>query len=215
MLKTKKQGLFMVISGPSGAGKGTICKKLIEDNKNIWLSISMTTREKREGEIDGKDYFFVSKEEFETKIKNNAFLEYAKVHSNQYYGTLKDKVFDHLNNGEDVILEIDIQGALQIKNMYSEGLFIFIMPPTMKELKKRLIKRGTETKEKVLERFKKAYQEINELSKYNYVVVNDEVDVATKKIEAIMLAEKCRVDRIEEVDLYTNEEEIHESLVDK
>ena len=126
-----------------------------------------------------------------------------------------DKVFDHLNNGEDVILEIDIQGALQIKNMYSEGLFIFIMPPTMKELKKRLIKRGTETKEKVLERFKKAYQEINELSKYNYVVVNDEVELATKKIEAIMLAEKCRVDRIEEVDLYNSEEEIHESLVDK
>ena len=215
MLKTKKQGLFMVISGPSGAGKGTICKKLIEDNKNIWLSISMTTRGKREGEIDGKDYFFVSKEEFEDKINNNAFLEYAKVHSNQYYGTLKDKVFEHLNNGEDVILEIDIQGALQIKNMYSEGLFIFIMPPTMKELKKRLIKRGTETKEKVLERFKKAYQEINELSKYNYVVVNDEVELATKKIEAIMLAEKCRVDRIEEVDLYNSEEEIHESLVDK
>lgn len=215
MLKTKKQGLFMVISGPSGAGKGTICKKLIEDNKNIWLSVSMTTREKRIGEIDGKDYFFVTKEEFEDKIKNDAFLEYAKVHSNQYYGTLKDKVFEHLNNGEDVILEIDIQGALQIKNIYPQGLFIFIMPPTMNELKNRLIKRGTETEEKVLERFKKAYQEINELSKYNYVVVNDEVDIATKKIEAIMLAEKCRVDRIEDVDLYTNEEEIHESLIDK
>lgn len=215
MLKVKKQGLFMVISGPSGAGKGTICKKLIEDNPNIWLSVSMTTREKREGESDGKDYFFVTKESFEQKIKEQAFLEYATVHSNQYYGTPKDKVFEHLNNGEDVILEIDIQGALQIKKIYPQGLFIFVMPPTMDELKNRLIKRGTESKEKVLERFKTAYQEINELSKYNYVVINDEVDIATNKIEAIITAEKCRVDRIEEVDLYTSEEEIHESLIDK
>ena len=215
MLKTKKQGLFMVISGPSGAGKGTICKKLIEDNKNIWLSISMTTREKREGEIDGKDYFFVSKEEFETKIKNNAFLECAKVHSNQYYGTLKDKVFDHLNNGEDVILEIDIQGALKVKTQTDEAIYIFIMPPSMRELKTRLIKRGTETKEQIVKRFKDAYQEINEITKYNYVVINDNLKDAVKKVEAIIMAEKCRVDRIEDFDLNSEEELIHELLTDK
>lgn len=214
IIKTKEKGILIVISGPSGAGKGTICSRLLEDNKNIWLSTSMTTREPRGAEKNGKEYFFVSKEEFEEKIKRDEFLEYAIVHSNQYYGTPKDKINEKLNNGYDVILEIDIQGALKIQDKISEALFIFIMPPTMDVLKERLINRNTESEEKVLERFKTAYNEINEVTKYNYVVINDKIDIATKKVEAIIIAEKCRVDRIEEVDLNNNEEQIHESLID-
>lgn len=215
IIKTKEKGILIVISGPSGAGKGTICSKLLENNSNIWLSTSMTTREPRGNEVDGKEYFFVNKEEFEKRIKNNEFLEYAIVHNNQYYGTPKDKINEKLNNGFDVILEIDIQGALKIQEKINEALFIFIMPPTMKILKERLVNRKTESEEKVLERFKTAYNEINEVTKYNYVVINDELDLATKKVESIIIAEKCRVDRIEEVTLNNDEEQIHESLIDK
>ena len=215
MLKTKKQGLFMVISGPSGAGKGTICRELVKRNDNVKLSISMTTRLPREGEVDGINYYFVSKEEFEQRINDNKFLEYAIVHNEKYYGTPKDKVEEMLNDGKDVILEIDIQGALAINNLIPEAVFIFIMPPSMEILKERLINRNTETKEQILERFTKAYIEINEVSKYNYVVINDEVDEAVKKIEAILLSEKCRVDRIEDVDLNNKEELIHELIVNE
>ena len=215
ILKTKEKGLLIIISGPSGAGKGTICAELIKRNKNIWISTSMTTREPRGKEENGKEYFFVSKEEFEQRIKDDKFLEYAIVHNNQYYGTPKDKIEDKLNQGYDVILEIDIQGALKVKEKIAEAICIFIMPPSMNELKTRLINRHTETEEKVLERFKAAYNEINEVTKYNYVVVNDYVDVATKKVEGIILAEKCRVDRIEEVFLNNPEEKLHEELMDK
>lgn len=212
MIKKKETGLLVVISGPSGAGKGTICQKLISRNKNVNLSISMTTRNAREGEIDGVNYYFVSKEEFEKRIEEGKFLEYAIVHNEKYYGTPKDKVEEMLKQGKDVILEIDIQGALKINNLVKEAVFIFIMPPNMKILKERLIKRNTETKEQIIERFTKAYTEINEVSKYNYVVINDEVEEAVKKIEAILLSEKCRVDRIEDVDLNNKEEYIHELI---
>lgn len=215
IIKTKKKGLLIVVSGPSGAGKGTINGELLKRNNNIWMSTSMTTREPRGNEQNGKEYFFVSKEEFEERIKNNQFLEYAIVHSGKYYGTPKDKIYDKLNNGIDVILEIDIQGALEIQQKISDALFIFIMPPSMKILKERLTNRGTETEEKVLERFKTAYKEINEFTKYNYVVVNDEVEKAVDKVESIIKAEKCRVDRIEEVFLNSPEEKVHESLVEK
>lgn len=212
MIKEKETGLLVVISGPSGAGKGTICQKLISRNKNVSLSISMTTRNAREGEKDGVNYYFVSKEEFEKRIEEGKFLEYAIVHNEKYYGTPKDKVEEMLKQGKDVILEIDIQGALKINNLVKEAVFIFIMPPNMKILKERLIKRNTETKEQIIERFTKAYTEINEVSKYNYVVINDEVEEAVKKIEAILLSEKCRVDRIEDVDLNNKEEYIHELI---
>ena len=128
---------------------------------------------------------------------------------------LRVKIYDKLNSGIDVILEIDIQGALEIQQKISDALFIFIMPPSMRILKERLTNRGTESEEKVLERFKTAYKEINEFTKYNYVVVNDEVEKAVEKVEAIIKAEKCRVDRIEEVFLNNPEEKLHESLVDK
>jgi guanylate kinase len=175
----------------------------------------MTTRNPRGSEKDGIDYYFVTKKEFEKKISNGEFLEYAKVHGDNYYGTPKDKVEEALKNGEDIILEIDIQGALEVKEKMAEGIFIFIMPPSMKILKERLTNRGTESEDKVLERFKTAYKEINEYTKYNYVVVNDEVESAVEKVEAIIKAEKCRVDRIEEVFLNNPEEQLHESLVDK
>ena len=214
IIKTKSRGILIVVSGPSGAGKGTICSKLKERNNNIWLSTSMTTRSPRGEEKNGVEYFFVTKEEFEQKIKDDGFLEYAVVHSGQYYGTPKDKIADMLNKGKDVVLEIDIQGAIEIQNKISDALFIFIMPPSMQILKDRLIKRNTESEEKVLERFKTAYREINEVTKENYVVVNDEIEFATKKVEAIIMAEKCRVDRIEQVELNNTEEDIHESLVE-
>ncbi len=215
MVKEKKTGHIIVISGPSGAGKGTVVKKLLEKNKKMALSISMTTREPRNGEINGKDYFYVTKSEFLEQIDKGNFLEYANVYGTDYYGTPRDKVMEYINKGIDVILEIDINGALQVKEKNPETIFIFIMPPSMKELKKRLITRDTETPEKILNRFKTAYKEINEAKKYNYVVINDNVNKAVKRIEAILLAEKCRVDRIEDFDLNTEEELIHELLVEK
>jgi len=215
MIKSKNNGILIVVSGPSGAGKGTICSELLKINKNIWLSISMTSRDPRGTEENGKEYYFVTKEEFEKRISNDEFLEYAVVHNNKYYGTPKDKISDYLNKGIDVLLEIDIQGALKVKDKVPEALFVFIMPPSMKELKNRLIKRNTETEEKILERFKTAYKEINEYTKYNYVIVNDKVELAVNKLNSIITAEKCRIDRIEEIYLNTKEEKIHENLIDK
>lgn len=214
MIKKKIKGDLIIISGPSGCGKGTICKELIKNNDNLVISTSATTRSPRNGEVDGIDYYFITKKEFEEKIKNNEFLEFAKVHHDNYYGTLKNKVLDNINKGIDVILEIDIEGALQINTTMPEAIFIFIMPPSMRELKKRLIKRNTETKDQIIDRFKKAYQEINAASKYNYVIINDEISSAVNKIKSIIEAEKCRVDRIEDFDLNTKEELMHELLMD-
>lgn len=214
MIKTKKQGLLIVLSGPSGSGKNTVCDEVKKNNKNIWESISMTSRKPRKGEIDGQSYYFVTDEEFKKNIEDDNMLEYAKFAGN-YYGTPKKNIQKHLDNGEDVILVIEIQGALQIKQKVAQALFVFLLPPSMKELKRRLIDRNTESSSKVMERFERAYKEINELSKYNYVIVNDNVKDAAKKLESIILAERCRVDRIEEVFLDTLEEKIHETLVDK
>ena len=214
IIKTREKGNLIVISGPSGAGKGTIIDKLKEINDNFWLSISMTSRDIRSNDIPDETYFFVSKEEFEDRIKKGVFLEYAMYNGN-YYGTPKDKILDKLNEGVDVILEIEIQGALKVKEIIPDAIFIFILPPSMNELKKRLVSRGTDSKEKILSRFKRAYQEINEVTKYNYVVINDDVERAVNKVNAILLSERCRVDRIEEIYLNNMEEEIHELLVDK
>ena len=213
MIRTKKRGTLIVISAPSGAGKGTVISNLLEKENNLWLSVSATSRAPRTNDIEGETYYFYSKEEFENKIKEGYFLEYAEYAGN-YYGTPKKITEEKLNEGIDVILEIEIQGAMQIKNLIPESIFIFIMPPTLEELKRRLVGRNTDSKEKIIERFKIAYKEINEVSKYNYVVVNDEVNNAVRKIQAIIKAEKCRVDRIEEVLLSNEEEYIHELLVD-
>lgn len=214
IIKTKEVGNLVVISGPSGAGKGTIIKKLKDINDNFWLSISMTSRNIRSNDIPNETYFFVSREEFLDRISKDVFLEYAEYNGN-YYGTPKDKILDKLNEGKDVILEIEIQGALKIKELIPDAIFIFILPPSMDELRNRLVNRGTDSKDKILSRFKTAYQEINEVTKYNYVVINDDLDKAVNKVNAILLSERCRVDRIEEVYLNNMEEELHEILVDK
>lgn len=208
-----KKGVLLVISGPSGAGKGTICKALLEKHKEIYLSVSATTREPRNGEVEGVNYFFLKKEDFLQKVEEGDFLEHAEVYGN-YYGTPKSSVQKMIDEGRDVILEIDIQGALKVKENCEEGIFIFILPPSMEELKQRIIKRGSETPESLMRRFKSAYKEINYISKYNYAVVNDEVDTAVSKIEAIINAEKCRVDRMKNKILDSKEGIIHEQLYD-
>ena len=210
---TNNKGLLIVVSGPSGAGKGTICKALLEKHDDLFISVSATTRQPRAGEVDGVNYHFITKEDFIKRVEQKDFLEYAEVYGN-YYGTPKSKVEEMLNSGKNVILEIDIQGALKVKENFKEGVFIFILPPSMEELKQRIIKRGSETPESLMRRFKSAYQEINYISKYNYAVVNDIVDVAVSKIEGIITAEKCRVDRIKDTILDSKEGLIHKQLYD-
>lgn len=212
-MDNKGRGLLIVISGPSGAGKGTICKSFLKRNPEVAISVSATTRSPRAGEVEGINYYFMSKDDFKKKIQDNDFLEYAEVYDN-FYGTPKSNVEELLERGKDVILEIDIQGALKVKENTEEGVFIFILPPSMEELKARIIKRGSETPESLMKRFKSAYKEINFISRYNYAVVNDEVETAVEKLEAIINAEKCRVDRIKHSILDSKEGIIHEQLYD-
>ena len=212
MNKIKTHGQLIVISGPSGCGKDTVVKEVLKTNPNAWLSVSCTSRKPRPGEVNGKDYFFLSRDEFEKKIADRDLLEYAEYAEN-YYGTPKDIIVEKINQGIDVILVIEIQGALKIKEILKETIFVFILPPTIKELRRRLEERKTETKEVMMKRFKTAYKEINEVNKYNYVVINDVVEDAAKKVNAIIASEKCRVDRIEETFIFSLEEEIHELLI--
>lgn len=211
MLKVKKRGQLYVVSGPSGCGKDSIVQQLLQKRDDLWLSVSCTSRDMRPKEINGVDYFFVTAKEFEEKIKEGQFLEYAKYADN-YYGTPKDEIEKHLAQGQDVILVIEIQGALKIKTLLPDTIFIFILPPSMKELRKRLENRNTESKEKIDKRFRRAYEEINEVSNYNYVVINDNLEIAVNKVEAILISEKCRVDRLESLEVDSIEEAMHEAL---
>lgn len=185
------KGLLFVVSGPSGAGKGTICKKLLE-KINIELSVSMTTRNPRPGEIDGKNYYFVSKEGFQEVLENDGFLEYAKVYGN-YYGTPKKIVMEKLEQDKDVVLEIDIQGALKIRESYPKGIFIFILPPSMTELRKRITGRGSETEDDINIRLGETLKEVSYIDKYDYCVINGEINEAVSRVSAIIKAEHSRV----------------------
>lgn len=188
----KRRGLLLVVSGPSGVGKGTICKALMKLREDIVLSISMTTRPPRPGETEGVNYFFTNHQGFESMIENGELLEYAKVYDN-YYGTPKAFVMEQLEKGMDVLLEIDIQGALKVKEQYPEGVFIFILPPTMEELRNRIVGRGTETPEAIDKRFTAAYNEIDLMENYNYFIFNDRVDLATTRLISIIEAERLRI----------------------
>lgn len=214
ILKEKNKGNLIVVSGPSGSGKDSIINNLTKYNNNFWVSVSMTTREKRVNEKEGINYFFVTEEEFKDNIKNNNLLEYTN-YNGHYYGTPKSHIMEKLNAGIDVILVIEIEGAINVKELIPDTICIFILPPSMSELKRRLINRNTENKDKIIKRFKTAYKEINEITKYNYVVINDDLDEATIKLNSILISERLRVDRIEDIYLGNMEEELHELLIDK
>ena len=187
-------GFLLVLSGPSGSGKGTVSESLMKNNDDIIFSTSVTTRTPRPGEVNGENYFFATREEFEKMVENDELLEHAFVHTN-YYGTPKKFVFDEIEKGEIVLLEIDVQGALQIKKKYKEAVFIFLIPPTMDELRSRLVKRDTETEDEIETRYKNAFKELDFVGEYDYFVINDVIDNAVKDIETIIAAEKLRVKR--------------------
>ena len=189
-----RKGLLLVVSGPSGAGKGTICKALLNKNDQIKLSVSATTRKPRNGEVHGVNYFFIEKEEFTKMIENGEFLEYAQIYDN-FYGTPKAAIIDCLEKGQDVILEIEMQGARQIKEVYPEGVFIFVLPPSLEELKSRIVGRGTETQEEIEKRFSCAFEEINQIVNYDYFIVNEDIEKSVSDVEAIICAEKNKVTR--------------------
>ena len=187
-------GLLVVISGPSGAGKGTLCNLIKKDFPDMYYSISATTRNPRQGEIHGVDYLFMSKEEFLELRDANGCLEWAEVYGN-YYGTLRSQVEDNIAQGKDVILEIDIQGALHVKKQYPEGIFIFIVPPSIEELRRRIESRGKDSPETIAKRMKSAHAELAYVSEYDYVIVNDEIETAATKLKSVIIAEKCRPHR--------------------
>jgi guanylate kinase len=191
-LEMTRKGILFVISGPSGVGKGTVREALLEGRDDIQVSISATTRPPRKGEVDGVDYFFMDRETFLKKVEEGLFLEWANVYSN-LYGTPRDFVLNHLNNGQDVLLEIDIQGALQVKEKMPEGVFIFLSPPSIEDLAKRLCQRGKDSQKSIVERLAACEQEMQQMCHYDYVVINDRVEDAVSKIEAIIAAERCRI----------------------
>lgn len=191
-----ESGILFVLSGPSGVGKGTVRKKLFEEQTDLKYSISMTTREMRPGEKEGVDYFYKTKEEFEELIDKGLLLEYAK-YVNNYYGTPRTYVEEMLAAGHDVFLEIEVQGALQVKKNFPKGVFIFLFPPSLEELKNRIVNRGTESQELVLNRLKEARNEIEMMHAYDYVVVNDDVNLAVDRVKAIIQTEHMKRERIE------------------
>ncbi len=202
-----KKGLLLVVSGPSGTGKGTICKDIVAKHEDINLSISATTRNPRVGEVEGKSYFFKTKEEFEAMVDRGEFLEHAMIYDN-YYGTPKKAIFDELDKGRDVILEIEMQGAMQIKEVYPQAVFIFVLPPSLQELRNRIVGRGTETEEQIEKRFNSAYDEIKLLGDYDYFIFNNIVEKSSEEILNILEVEKNKVSRYKKDILDMFEKEI-------
>ena len=188
-LEMKDKGLLLVISGFSGAGKGTVVKRLLEQHNDYALSISATTRSPREGEQDGREYFFKSKKEFEKMIEASELIEYARYVDN-YYGTPKAYVEEQLKEGKNVILEIEIQGALNIKSIFPDAVLLFIMPPSAKELERRLVGRGTEDEATIRARLSRASEEAQGVENYNYIAINDDVDACVETIDSIVKSEK-------------------------
>lgn len=195
VMMKKERGLLIVLSGPSGVGKGTVCGALRKQDTDILYSVSATTRSPREGEIDGVNYFFKTRDDFEEMIKNDQLLEWAEYVGN-FYGTPVDYVEKTLSEGKDIILEIEVQGALKVREKFAEGVFIFLMPPSLAELRNRIVNRGTETEDLINNRMTVAKDEIEMMDKYDYVVENDEVHLAVERIKAIVISEHCRKDRL-------------------
>lgn len=189
-----KPGILYILSGPSGVGKGTICKKLLVEESNLLYSVSVTTRQPRVGEVDGISYYFMAKEEFLNKRDQGEFLEWAEVYHN-YYGTPRSAVERNLLAGRDVILEIDIQGAKKVKENFPQGVYIFLMPPSAQELEHRIRNRGTDSPETISLRLGCLKEEIQAIKEYDYVVVNDILERTVHKIRCIIEAEKCKRNR--------------------
>lgn len=188
----KERGILAVVSGFSGAGKGTIMKGLMSRYDNYALSISATTREPREGEVHGREYFFVSEEEFEDMIREDRLIEYAR-YVDHYYGTPKDYVMSQMEAGKDVILEIEIQGALKVKEKFPETLLIFVAPPSAEELKRRLVNRGTETADVIDARMKRACEEAEQMDRYDYLLINDEIDRCVEELNSLIQGQHRRM----------------------
>jgi len=191
----KKTGHIVIISSPSGGGKTSICHQLLSDNKDWDFSVSYTTRSKRPGEQNGKEYYFVDEDQFDRLKKDNYFAEYFKVHL-YYYGTPRKPLEDVLNNGGVVLLDVDVQGAKELKKEFDEALTIFILPPSVEELHKRLTARGTETEEQLEVRRKNATEEMKLWNNFDYVVINNELDEAVEQVNSIIKSHNCRVDKI-------------------
>lgn len=188
------KGLLLVISGPSGTGKGTVCKKLLSNRSNIKYSVSATTRKPRDGEIDGVNYFYLSEKEFLDLLQNDALIEWDKYCDN-YYGTPKKYVEDALDQGIDVILEITVEGALEVKKKYPDCVLLFILPPSFDELRRRIVGRGTEEFDVIEKRLNQAQKEMNAVFEYDYYVVNDSLEEAVNNIETILDAERLKPNR--------------------
>ena len=187
--KNLKKGRIVVISGPSGCGKTTICKELIKRNKNFVFSVSYTTRPKRKGEVNGKDYYFVSENEFLRLVKQKKFVEWAKVYSN-YYGTPKEPLLKAINSGKDILLDIDVQGGKNIKKIFPESILIFILPPSYEVLKQRIISRAKDKPEEIKKRLKNLEKEVKNSKYYDYFVINDNLKEAVKNIRSIVFVHK-------------------------
>ena len=193
-----RNNILIVVAGPSGVGKGTVCKKLFRHMDDLEFSVSATTRKAREGEKEGVNYFFVSDAKFDNMVKNEEFLEYADVFDNRY-GTPKDYVFSKLKSGKDVLLEIDVQGAVMVMQSCRDAVFIFILPPSIEEQRNRLLSRGTECEEQLNLRMNKAKEEIGYAEKFDYIVINEDVDTADNEIMSIITSEKLKVSRNEQI----------------
>ncbi len=214
-MSEKLKGLLIVISAPSGTGKTTLCHMLLKAFPDMEFSVSYTTRKPRPGEVSGRDYFFVDRETFERMVEEGDFLEWAEVYGN-LYGTSKSQVTKALEAGKDILLDIDTQGALQVKKNFPEAVLIFILPPSLIELERRLRRRGTDNEETIEKRLRIARDEIKKALYYDYLVVNDVLEVAFDKLRSIITAEKCRAERLkDQIDRVIDDKEIIKLIGEK